>query len=175
MKLLGPATGVAADEGEAWERVDVAELGGGAKRKIVLKLAQCALLWLLLIRVHFPQKFLLDISVNDGLLQVQHRFYYLSKQSSNDCEKEKKKTRGTLQPSCCNGDERRTTKSAILFRENSATVHLYKISCGRSTVLLMMIFVLVSERRKHTNRYVHRFDSGKISEHNGSCRSCSYH
>ena len=28
-----------------------------AKRKIVLKLAQCALLWLLLIRVHFPQKF----------------------------------------------------------------------------------------------------------------------
>ena len=83
-----------------------------AKRKIVLKLAQCALLWLLLIRVHFPQNFffctlreggararpwisrqgtsfqhayfspkypyLLDISVNDGLLQVQHRFYYLS-------------------------------------------------------------------------------------------------
>ena len=28
-----------------------------AKRKIVLKLAQCALLWLLLIRVHFPQNF----------------------------------------------------------------------------------------------------------------------
>jgi len=36
MKLLGPATGVAADEGEAWERVDVAELGGGQRRERVV-------------------------------------------------------------------------------------------------------------------------------------------
>jgi hypothetical protein len=36
MKLLGPATGTAADEGEAWEHVDVAELGGGQRRERVM-------------------------------------------------------------------------------------------------------------------------------------------
>jgi len=36
MKLQGPATGTAADESEAWEHVDVAELGGGQRRERVM-------------------------------------------------------------------------------------------------------------------------------------------
>ena len=91
--------------------MDLVFAKAATQNKIVLKLAHCALLWLLLIRVLLPQFFfyytlreggararpwisrqgasfqhayfspkypyLLDISFNDSLLQVQHRFYYL--------------------------------------------------------------------------------------------------